>query len=167
VAEETEGQEAGAKRAAQSGLPPSGDRVSVLWRRLIEHRIVQWSVGYAAVAYGIQHAVTLTIEALDWPHGLERASMILLALGLPVAMTIAWYHGDRASRRISGPELSIISILLVIGAFLFYVFARPTEQIAARPAAAAQTVTAAAPVKPAGISVAVLPFLNLSGDPKE
>jgi len=160
------------KDADQSELPPSGDRVSDLWQRLKEHRIAQWSVGYVAVAYGIQHAVSLTIEAMEWPHGLERASMILLALGLPLAMAIAWYHGERATRRISGPELTIISLLLVGLSLLFYVYVRPSEQIAAHPVvAAAQTATAAASVapaaKPAGISVAVLPFLNLSGDPKE
>ena len=43
-------------------------------------------------------------------------------------MTFAWYHGERASRRISGPELTIISILLVIGSLLFYVFVRPSEE---------------------------------------
>jgi adenylate cyclase len=152
----------------QSNLPPSGDRISALWRRLTEHRVAQWSVGYVAVAYGIQHAVSLTSEAMEWPHGIERASMILLALGLPLAMAFAWYHGERVNRRISGPELAIISILLVIASLLFYVFVRPAEQIAARPIATAQTVIAAAPaIKPAEISVAVLPFLNLSGDPKE
>jgi TolB-like protein len=156
------------KDTDQADLPPSGDRVALLWRRLKEHRIAQWSVGYVAVAYGIQHAVTLTSEALEWPHGIERASMILLALGLPLAMALAWYHGERASRGYSRAEFSILSVLLVIGAFLFYVFVRPSEQIAARPATAAQAVTAATPVaKAAGISVAVLPFLNLSGDPKE
>jgi TolB-like protein len=156
------------KDGDQSDLPPSGDRVSALWQRLKEHRIAQWSVGYVAVAYGIQHAVTLTSEALDWPHGIERVSMILLALGLPLAMTLGWYHGERVSRGFSRAEFSILSVLLVIGAFLFYVFVRPSEQIAARPSAVAQAVPVVAPAaKPAGISVAVLPFLNLSGDPKE
>ncbi len=155
------------KDTNQADPPPSGDRVSSLWRRLKEHRIAQWSIGYIAFAYGIQHAVSLTSEALEWPHEIERASMILLALGLPLAMALAWYHGERATRHISGPELTIISLLLVGLSLLFYVLVRPTEQIAVRPAAAAQTLTAPAPVKPAGISVAVLPFLNLSGDPNE
>jgi len=72
--------------AAASAATP--DQLSALWRRLKEYRIAQWSVGYVAVAYGIQHAVTLTSEALEWPHGIERASMILLALGLPVAVAL-------------------------------------------------------------------------------
>jgi len=156
------------KDTDQSDLPPAGDRVLALWQQLKEHRIAQWSVGDVAVAYGIQHAVTLTSEALDWPHGIERVSMILLALGLPLAMTLAWYHGERVSRGFSRAEFSILSVLLLMAAFLFYVFVRPPEQVASRSSAAVQAVTAVAPAtKPAGISVAVLPFLNLSGDPKE
>src|SRR5258705_13746803 len=91
------------------------DRLSLLWRRINDHKIVQWSVAYVALAYGIQHGVVLTGESFEWPNAVARISMLLLALGLPVVMTCAWYHGERASRRISGPELTIISILLVIG----------------------------------------------------
>ena len=174
MADETEEHDTGVGPSA-TGVDPaaialstSGDRVSALWRRLKEHRIAQWSLGYIAVAYGIQHAVVLTTESLDWPHAVTRVSMLLLALGLPFAITFAWYHGARANHRISGPELTIISILLVGISLLFYVFIRPSEQIAARPVAVAHAMTAIAPnVKQAGISVAVLPFLNLSGDPKE
>src|SRR5579863_9218618 len=97
--------------ADRTELPP--DRFTALWRRMKDHRIAQWTVGYVAVAYGIQHAVTLTSEAFDWPHVVTRISMLLLVLGIPLAMTFAWYHGERASRRISGPELTIISLLLV------------------------------------------------------
>ena len=103
----------------------SEDRLALLWRRVKEHRIAQWTVGYVAVAYGIQHAVTLTAEAFDWPHAVTRLSMLLLALGLPLAMTVAWYHGERASRRISAGELSILSVLLVIASLLFFVFVSP------------------------------------------
>src|SRR5579864_2234114 len=92
----------------------SPDRFTALWRRLKAHRIAQWTVGYVAVAYGIQHAVTLTSEAYKWPDEVIRVSMTLLALGLPLAAVFAWYHGDRASRRVSAGELSILSVLLVI-----------------------------------------------------
>lgn len=173
MAEETEAQNTGSGSSG-AGVEPvtasltPGDQVSALWRRLKEHRIAQWAIGYVAIAYGIQHAVVLTTESLDWPHVVTRVSMLLLALGLPFAVTFAWYHGARANHRISGPELTIISILLVGLSLLFYVFIRPSEQIAARPVVAAPATTAVAPAaKPTGISVAVLPFLNLSGDPKE
>ncbi len=151
---------------------PSNDRLTLLWRRVKDHRIAQWTVGYVAVAYGIQHAVTLTSEALDWPHAVTRVSFLLLALGLPVAMTLAWYHGERASRRVSGPELTIISLLLVGVSILFYSFVRPTAETATATAPVAQeaSVTAArqASLSPGtAISLAVMPFENLSPDPNQ
>src|SRR5215469_10286211 len=127
--------------------PTSQDRLSLFWRRLKEHRIAQWAVGYVAVAYAIQHGVTLTAEAFDWPHTVERVSMLLLALGLPVAMTLAWFHGERTMKRVSHGELSIVSLLLVAIAILFYVFVRPAGE----------------DLRPVnGNSLAVLPFANLS-----
>src|ERR1700676_5484018 len=108
----------------RDGKPPHLDRLSLLWRRVAERKIVQWSVAYVALAYGIQHGVVLTREAFDWPHGIEQISMLLLALGLPVVTVFAWYHGERASRRISGPELTIITILLAIGSLFFYVLVK-------------------------------------------
>ena len=124
-----------------------------------------------ALAYGIQHGVVLTRESFEWPHAVARISMLLLVLGLPVVMTFAWYHGERASRRISGPELTIISILLVIGSLFFYVFVRPSAEIAGTaPAANVQSAALAAKstaAKPAGLSIAVLPFVNLSSDKEQ
>src|SRR5580700_7694980 len=105
--------------------PPPVDRLSQLWRRINDHKMVQWSVAYVALAYGVQHGVELTSDAFEWPHAVVRASMLLLVL------TLAWYHGERASRRVSGPELTIISILLVTGSLLFFVFVRPSEEVAA------------------------------------
>ncbi|MEA2824810.1 MAG: hypothetical protein QOF03_1292 [Alphaproteobacteria bacterium] len=144
--------------------PPSVDRLSQLWRRINDHKMVQWGVAYVALAYAIQHAVILTSESFDWPRAVARVSMLLLALGLPVVMTFAWYHGIRASRRISGPELTIISILLVIGSLFFYVFVQPSETASA----VQRTGVAAArnaSLNPGGaISIAVMPFANLSTD---
>src|SRR5438477_3287110 len=143
--------------------PASLDRLSLLWRRINDRKIVQWSIAYIALAYGLQHGVVLTSDAFGWPHAVTSISMLLLTFGLPLVMTLAWYHGERASRRISGPELTIISILLVMSSLLFYVFVRPSAELAA-PAAQQAGVTAArsASASPKGaISLAVLPFLNL------
>src|SRR4051794_17170595 len=89
------------------------DRLSALWQRINDHKIAQWTAAYVALAYAIQHGVTLTAEAFEFSHVVTRISMLVLVLGVPLVMTCAWYHGARASRRISGPELTIIAILLV------------------------------------------------------
>src|SRR5579872_3780053 len=97
----------------EDGKIETADGLTPVWRRIMDHRVVQWTVAYVALAYGIQHAVTLTTESMDWPHVINRASILLLALGLPVVVAVAWYHGGRAARRVSGAELAIISLLLV------------------------------------------------------
>ena len=140
--------------ANRADLPPA-DRFTVLWRRLKDHRIAQWTVGYVAVAYGIQHAVTLTSEAFKWPDAVLRISMLLLALGLPVAMTLAWYHGERVSRRISGGEMAVVSVMLVGISFAFYLFVRPAES---------SLRTAEVNITTSSNSLAVLPLANVSGD---
>ena len=158
-----------------AGRPSSAeapqDFLSAAWRRLKEHRIAQWTVGYVALAYGVQHAVILTSESFEWPNAIARVTMLVLALGLPIAMTLAWYHGERANHRVSGPELAIISILLAGVAILFNAYAQPTaERSASRPvvreagvAAARQASLSAA----TAISLAVMPFENLSPDPNQ
>lgn len=146
------------------GAPTSQDRVSVLWRQIKDHRVAQWSVGYVAVAYAILQGVTLTADALEWPRATVRIVLLLLALGLPLAITLAWYHGDRASKRVSGSEITIISLLLVGISILAYVFVQPSGRVTAPATVASQAAPAA---KPAGLSIAVLPFLNLSGDPQQ
>jgi TolB-like protein len=136
-----------------------------LWQRLKDHRIAQWTVGYIAVAYGIQHGVVLTTESLDWPHSVERVTMIAFVLGLPLAVVFAWYHGQRTTMRISRGELSIVSLLLVAIATLFYMFVRPAGEntgTAVQSNIAAQSPSAPTSLK--GISLAVLPFANVSGD---
>ena len=117
---------------------------------------------------GFQHGVILTSESFEWPHAVARISMLLLVLGLPVVMTFAWYHGERASRQFTKAELSILSALLVIGSLLFYAFVQPSAEVAAGPKPAVQQASVAAAraaaASPAGaISIAVLPFANVSG----
>jgi hypothetical protein len=84
--------------------PPSVDRLSQLWQRINDHKMVQWSVAYVALAYGVQRGIELTSDAFEWPHAVVRISMLLLVLGLPLVMTFAWYHGSAratASRGLS------------------------------------------------------------------
>src|SRR6266566_9842240 len=139
-----------AKRPDQK--PPSVDRLALLWRRINDHKMVQWSVAYIALAYGVQHGVELTSDAFEWPHAVVRISMLLLVLGLPLVITLAWYHGMRASRRISGPELTIVSLLLVGISLLFYAFVRPSEDVAAGSKPSIQQASVAA-ARAASVSV--------------
>src|SRR3974390_1293077 len=157
------------------------------WARIKEHKIIQWAVGYLAAALALTHAEELVARAFDWPEFISRALIVVLALGLPIAITLAWYHGHRSSRHVTGAEASILAVLLLIGAGLLWALVRPhepavTQSVAEHSAApttplvssTAAPVTAsstASPFAPAPTSgkprIAILPFVNLSPDKKD
>jgi TolB-like protein len=145
----------------------------IAWPRIKEHKIVQWTVAYAAFAFVALHVATLVSDALEWPHAVVRAVTLVLIIGLPMTPILAWYHGVRASKRVSGLELIIIALLLVIGGSLLWLAPRPTaERAKTEPPSPLATTnpkpeTTEAAFNPPAHSIAVLPFVNMSGDAKE
>ncbi len=136
------------------------------WERLRKHKVAQWTLAYGAAAYTLLHIVEMIGGALDWPHFIVRIVALLLLLGVPVATTLAWFHGHRAQHRISSSEFAILTVLLVISSAVLWIAGRPSHERAAdRDAALADATSgkllaavAAAPEK----SIAVLPFVDMS-----
>jgi TolB-like protein/tetratricopeptide (TPR) repeat protein len=144
--------------------PPSATRAG-FWNRVKAHKVVQWTIAYGAAAYTLLHIVEMVANALDWPHLVVRILTLSLILGVPVAATLAWYHGHRALRRVSGPELAILTVLLIIAGGVLWVIGRPSHDHASAgipaetPALPNKTSpTASLPEK----SIAVLPFVDMS-----
>ena len=130
-------------------LPSDG-----LLGRLKSHKVIEWTLAYAAAAYTLLHGVEMLSEAQEWPHILVRVLSLVLVLGAPIVATVAWYHGARGLKRVSGPELAILTVLLFLAGSVLWYFARSaghTEQTA--------------DIKTSPVldkSIAVLPFTNLS-----
>jgi hypothetical protein len=99
-----------------------------IWRRIKEHKIVQWTAAYAAFAFVALHVATLVSDAYEWPHVVVRTVILVLTIGFPIVPILAWYHGVRALKRVSGSELIIIALLLVIGGSLLWLFPHPTAE---------------------------------------
>ena len=88
--------------------------------RIKQHKVVQWTLAYAALAYTLLHGSEMMVSSLGWPHGLIRFFTILLLLGAPIVATAAWYHGHRGRQKVTASEFMIIALLLAIGgAFLW------------------------------------------------
>lgn len=142
------------------------------WHRIQEHKILQWGLGYVGVAIAIAHGQELLADAFDWSHLIGRVLMSVLVLGLPVVLTLAWYHGHKGLQRVGQGELTIIALLILIGAGLLVVLVRSPDEPSAehRTAhasnssviAAASTQTTAPIASPQGTSLAVLPFADMS-----
>jgi len=132
---------------------------------------MQWTLAYAAAAYTLLHGVEMLSEAQDWPHTIVRVFSLLLVIGVPVVMTLAWYHGARAQRHVSGSELTIITLLLFIGGTALWALSRSHGEsahgtvAAAHPATEPQSATAPGGALLPAVndkSIAVLPFADMS-----
>jgi len=130
-----------------------------LWSEIKDHKVLQWALAYLGAALAIGQAHEIVSNAFDWPSAVDRAVVVTLIVGLPIALTIAWYHGHRALRRISAGELSILSVLLLVGALLFAVALRRDDaQLAAATAPSGPAVPAVpAPIGAEGPAAAPLP----------
>jgi adenylate cyclase len=154
--------------AVADAAGPAAAPGRAVWQRIQEHKVVQWTLGYLALAYTLLHGAEMLGNSLGWSHGLLRLFTLLLILGVPFVIIVSWYHGARGQRRVSGTELMIIAILLAIGGT--YLWRDSKMEHAAESAAgeqrteiSAQKPTSAAPAPPAA-SIAVLAFSDLSAE---
>jgi TolB-like protein len=131
---------------------------------LRRRKVVQWAIAYVAVGWGLLQGLEYVAGAFHWPEQLQRVAIVLFAVGLPVAVVVAWFHGDRGHQGVVGVEIAILAILLSIGACgAWWAWRMPAES-----AAGVGERTLTRPAADAGEpSIAVLPFVNLSSDPEQ
>ncbi|HWG10076.1 MAG TPA: tetratricopeptide repeat protein [Rhodanobacteraceae bacterium] len=142
--------------------------------RLKQRKLVQWALAYIAAAFALIQVLDVIAQRFGWPDQIEKLLILALAIGFFVALVIAWYHGERGAQRVSGTEIVILALLLAVGGGLLWGYERmPSHSgtaVAVRaPDAAHRNLTgvaAALPIPVPAKSVAVLPFVNMSGDPK-
>ena len=138
-----------------------------LWIGLRRRKVVQWALAYAAGAWTLLQGLEYITSTFHWPEQFQQFSTLALLIGFPIVVVIAWYHGDRGEQRVSGAELTIIVLLVLLaGGFLWH-YQQPGGKSAAPRSGAgpvpAETAPAAAPAAAdARRSVAVLPFENRS-----
>ena len=146
---------------------PSG--IAGLWETVRRHKVVEWTLAYVAAGFALVHAVEMASHAFEWPRLVSKLTIVGWLAGIPVAATLAWYHGHRAQQRVSRTELSIlILLLLLVGSVLWFFTRSGIEGEEAKVAVSQQTSGNSANTEPAfappSHSVAVLPFVNMSGD---
>ena len=144
---------------------PEAEEGSSVWERLRRRKVVQWGIAYGAGAWGFLQGLAYVSTLLDWPAQLQKLTGLALLIGLPVVLVVAWYHGDRGERRVTRTELTILTLLFLLGGGLFWRYQHAVET----PASAASATGPATPALSrtatsgsAGPSIAVLPFDNRS-----
>jgi len=133
-----------------------------LWARLRRRKVVQWGIAYVAAGWGLLQGLEYLSTVFHWPEQLQRLATLGFLVGAPIALVLAWYHGDRGHQKVSGTEFTILTTLLLLGGGMFWAVGRTPEAPAGTPAA---PLAAQAPaVAETGTSIAVLPFVNMSDD---
>ena len=126
--------------------------------RLKQRKLVQWALAYVAFAFALLQGTDVVAHQFGWPDGLQRGITLVLIIGFVIALVLAWYHGERGAQKVSGTEIVILALLLAIGGGLLWRF----ERIA--PATSGSTTVNLDAVSADRKSIAVLPFVNMSGD---
>ena len=135
------------------------------WRALRRRKVVQWGIAYAAGAWACLQGLAYLSTVFQWPQQLQRLATVALMAGLPIALVLAWYHGDKGQQRVSGREFAILIALLLMGGGLLGWVGRMPE-----PTVATAVTPSAAPApafNPPAHSIAVLPFANMGGDKQQ
>ena len=131
-----------------------------IWSKLRHRRVAQWGLAYAAGAWVLLQVLGFVSDAFAWPATVKQIATIVLAVGLPIVVVLGWYHGERGQRRVSGPELAVLTLLLLIGGGLLWLYSKRSV-----PTTTTTTAETPAPVSAAvdgRPSIAVLPFDNRS-----
>ncbi len=121
-----------ASRAAPGAV--FGAVVSI-WTRVRSRKIVQWGGAYVAAAFAAMQGLAVVGDAMLWPPAVARAALALLLAGFPIALTLAWHHGERGRQRFTRGEGALIAIFAVVGVGLATLTLRPTTERVAEPAA--------------------------------
>jgi len=162
-----------------------------LWSELSRRNVIKVGTAYAVAAWLIAQIVSVINEPLGLPAWFDTAVIVLLAIGFPIALILAWVYevtpeGLKATNEVrpedsiahvTGQRLNYVvtGLLIVAVAFMAvdnYVLDDGRGSVAAN--ATAPTEPAAAPViatidaaQPTRGKVAVLPCDNLSPDPDD
>src|SRR5437868_2691910 len=150
---------------------------------LKRRNVYKVAVAYAVVAWLLMQIASQIFPFFEIPNWVVRLVVLLLIVGFPIALIIAWAFevtpegikrteaadaADQRSRGVAWIYVVLIGVALSVGLFFVGRFTaghatpRPVTQPEARPGFQSEAATAI-PEK----SIAVLPLVNESGDPKD
>jgi TolB-like protein/tetratricopeptide (TPR) repeat protein len=135
---------------------------------LKRRQIYRVGAAYVVAAWVLTQVIEILAQVFTLPLWIAQTAIVLLAIGFPVALLAVWTieskpHEAVASAVRSKPTIvdwTLCGALAVVLLFMGY------QQLAPRQAGVDAAKDAAASPRSA-ISLAVLPFANLSGDPSQ
>ena len=146
-------------------------------RAIQERKLDRLAAAYAVAAWLLVQGASIAFPLFGAPAWALRTLVAVAIVGFPLTLGVAWVVVPHPKARRGGAHVhtphtdrTLIALLVVVVflsfaqiAYEIWRSATAPEQKAARNAAA----NALVPAPPARASIAVLPFLNMSGDPSK
>ncbi|MBV8800444.1 MAG: tetratricopeptide repeat protein [Alphaproteobacteria bacterium] len=121
-------------------------------------------IGYAVAAWAIIQATALAAGAFAWPNWISQAAIVAGLVGFPVALASAWVFAvHKEQGHVRPTSRGDATILAGIGAICVVIAAALPLGLWPKTGSNVQPNLGTPPAA----SIAVLPFANLSGDPKK
>lgn len=142
-------------------------------------KIDRVAAAYGVAAWIIVQAASIGLPTFGAPPWVLKAVILAALLGFPLALWITWHmaaplHGmaDEANVSLRQTDMALLGVLVVLimvvgGQLAYDLGAFSGVDRAAVPGKSRSPPPAQATAGPPPTSIAVLPFLNLSGDPKK
>lgn len=133
---------------------------------LRQRKVVQVAAIYVAVAWGVTEILVTIVEQLFLPQWVSTLAVISFVVGFPVAMFLAWtfditpegIQRTTVTSRRGTASIATSLVLLIAGTTGLFFVIKPGLQ---------EREVASGPVTVVPNSVAVLPFENAGGNPKD
>ncbi|MCX7041452.1 MAG: hypothetical protein NT117_01920 [Gammaproteobacteria bacterium] len=142
-----------------------------LLAELKRRNVVKVGAAYLLVAWLVVQAASIGFPAFDAPPWALRVFILVLLLGFPIALVMAWMFEvtPEGLKRDDAPtgtkRIVAIAAVLIVLALAWYFRGQPTVRDSAIPAGEVGAVkTPAGPAAEQPKSIAVLPFVNMSDD---
>ena len=155
-----------------------------LFNELKRRNVFRVGIAYVIVAWLIAQIADLVLENVGAPRWVMLTLLLVLAAGLPIALIFAWafemtpegikrekevdrsqsitpHTGRKLDRMIIG-IMAVVITFLVLDRFVLTERTEPSSQVNEAPPLAVDS--GSEPVEDTGPSIAVLPFVNMSGD---
>lgn len=88
----------------------------ISWKELKQRRITQVVLTYVAVGWVALAGVDQVVDREVLPELVYRLALLVYVGGIPAAVIMGWYHGEKGRQRVTLPETVMLSVVVLVTA---------------------------------------------------
>jgi TolB-like protein/tetratricopeptide (TPR) repeat protein len=133
------------------------------FEQLRDRHIFRTAFIYLGGAWAALEAIGFFVDNYGWSRTVLDVAVLLIVLGFPAALIIAWYHGESGKQQVQRTEASLLLTLAVLAAIGTFRLSTAAENPGSQMDGSGSDAVPVATADLGERSVAVLPFVNSTG----